>query len=334
MLRALILLVLLPLSACAAEPDYVRDIAPLFRAKCVACHGAVRQKADLRLDAGQLVLEGSKNGPIVIPRKPEESSLLTVLVAAKGEMRAHMPPEGEGEPFPEKEISLIREWVKAGAKAPTEPVPEGPKSHWAYQLPKKAAVPGTGNPIDAFLEAERAKQKLKTKPEADKSTLLRRVYLDLVGVPPTADQLAAFLKDDSPTAYENVVDKLLASPMYGERWGRHWMDIWRYSDPFGNGEEFRYSQRHIWRWRDWIVESLNADKGYDRMIVEMLAGDEVAPGDPNVLRATGYLARNWYKFNRTAWIQDTVEYRHTSIQCRPHRSPYIGDASSFSTTFS
>ncbi len=217
----------------------------------------------------------------------------------------------------------------SGAKAPTEPVPEGPKSHWAYQLPKKAAVPGQGNPIDAFLEAERAKHKLKTNPEADKSTLLRRVYLDLIGVPPTADELAAFVKDDSPTAYEKVVDQLLASPMYGERWGRHWMDVWRYCDPFGSGEEFRYSQRHIWRWRDWIVESLNADKGYDRMIVEMLAGDEIAPGDPNTLRATGYLARNWYKFNRTAWMQDTVEHTAAGV---PRHDAHAAPAATTTST--
>ncbi len=293
--------------AVAADPDFARDIAPLLRAKCYACHGAVRQKAGLRLDAGQLVLKGGKNGPVVVPGKPDESPLVAAITP---DDKGHplMPPEGEGEALSEKQIALVRAWVKAGAKAPEEAVPEGPKSHWAYQQPKRAPVPGPGNPIDAFLETARQKEKLSTNPEADKPTLLRRVYLDLIGVPPTSEQLAAFLKDDAPDAYEKVVDQLLASPMYGERWGRHWMDIWRYSDPFGNGEEFRYSQRHIWRWRDWIVESLNADRGYDRMIVEMLAGDEIAPGDRDTLRATGYLARNWYKFNRTAWIQDTVEY--------------------------
>ena len=160
------------------------------------------------------------------------------------------------------------------------------------------------------------------------------MYLDLIGIPPTPDELHAFLKDTSPDAYEKVVDRLLASPMYGERWGRHWMDVWRYSDPFGNGEEYRYSQRHVWRWRDWIIESLNADKGYDRMILEMLAGDEVAPGDRDTLRATGYLARNWYKFNRTAWIQDTVEYTAAGFlgitlrcaRCHDHKYDPISQA--------
>ena len=138
--------------------------------------------------------------------------------------------------------------------------------------------------------------------------MLRRVYLDLIGLPPTLAELAAFERDDAPDAYERAVDRLLASPQYGERWGRHWLDVWRYSDWAGFGAEVRESQPHIWRWRDWVVESLNADKGYDRMIVEMLAGDEIAPEDPDILRATGFLARNWQKFSRDAWLQNVVEH--------------------------
>src|SRR5262249_6707957 len=163
-----------------------------------------------------------------------------------------------------------------------------PKDHWAYQPPKRPPMPGLpghGNPIDALLAAERQKHHIPTNPEADRPTLLRRIYLDLVGVPPTVAELHAFVEDTSADAYEKEVDRLLRSPKYGERWGRHWMDVWRYSDPFGLGEEYRYSQRHVWRWRDWIIESLNADKGYDRMILEMLAGDEIAPADPGTPRA-------------------------------------------------
>jgi Protein of unknown function (DUF1553)/Protein of unknown function (DUF1549)/Planctomycete cytochrome C len=305
-LTAFLLLATVP-PAAAAEPDYLRDIKPLLKTKCYACHGAVRQKAGLRLDAGQLVLKGGKRGEVVVPGKPDQSTLIEMITAHGGE-RAQMPPEGEGEALSEKDIELFRLWVKNGAKAPTEPVPDGPQSHWAYQPPRKTKVPGPGNPVDAFLSARRAKENLTTNPEADRLTLLRRVTLDLIGIPPTSDEMREFLNDSRPDAYEKVVDRLLASPMYGERWGRHWMDVWRYSDPFGSGDEYRYSQRHIWRWRDWIVESLNADKGYDRMIVEMLAGDEIAPRDRDTLRATGYLARNWYKFNRNAWIQDSVEY--------------------------
>ncbi len=292
----------------AAEVDYRRDIKPLLAARCQACHGAVRQKAGLRLDAAALIRKGGKHGPVVVPGKSDESPLIEAVL---GNDRPRMPPEQEGTGLDEKEIALLRAWIDQGARMPDEPVPADPRDHWAFRPPVRPQVPpisGCVNPVDAFVAAERARHNVTANPPADRAVLLRRVYLDLIGLPPTREQLHAFRSDDSPGAYEKVVDRLLASPQYGERWGRHWMDVWRYSDPFGNGEEYRYSQRHIWRWRDWIVESLNADKGYDRMIVEMLAGDEAAPTDRDTLRATGYLARNWYKFNRNAWLQDTVEY--------------------------
>src|SRR6185295_2284072 len=127
-------------------------------------------------------------------------------------------------------------------------------------------------------------------------------------LPPTREEIDAFAADSSPDAYEKIVDRLLADPRHGERWGRHWMDVWRYSDWAGFQQEIRDSMRHIWRWRDWIVESVNADKPYDRMIVEMLAGDEIAPEDPDTIRATGFLARNWQKFSRDAWLQNVVEH--------------------------
>ncbi|HXG13042.1 MAG TPA: DUF1549 domain-containing protein, partial [Gemmataceae bacterium] len=164
------------------------------------------------------------------------------------------------------------------------------------------------NPIDAFIAAEHEQRGLRPRPEAPRHVLLRRVYLDLIGLPPTPAELHAFLNDPSSDAYEKVVDRLLADPRYGERWGRHWMDIWRYSDWAGYGNQVRDSQPHIWRWRDWIVESLNADKGYDQMIREMLAADELYPDDPSALRATGYLVRNYKLLSREKWLQDTVEH--------------------------
>jgi Protein of unknown function (DUF1553)/Protein of unknown function (DUF1549) len=171
-------------------------------------------------------------------------------------------------------------------------------------------VPAVGepHPVDAFLTAARRELDLTARPEAPKPVLLRRLYLDLIGLPPSRADADAFLADPAPDAYEKVVDRLLASPQYGERWGRHWMDVWRYSDWAGYGAEVRESLPHIWQWRDWIVESLNADKGYDRMVREMLAGDEMAPLDPATLRATGFLARNSYKFNRNVVLDNTVEH--------------------------
>jgi len=187
---------------------------------------------------------------------------------------------------------------------PFEPVvrPSVPKAN-----PKWAS-----NPIDAFIAAEHQKRGLKPRPEASKEVLLRRVYLDLIGLSPTPEELRSFEADRASGAYERVVDRLLADPRYGERWGRHWMDIWRYSDWAGwsGGNQIRDSKPHIWRWRDWIVESLNEDKGYDRMILEMLAADELAPEDQNALRATGFLVRNYKMLSREQWLEDTV--KHTS----------------------
>ncbi|MFT4548423.1 MAG: hypothetical protein ACI9MB_002376, partial [Verrucomicrobiales bacterium] len=161
---------------------------------------------------------------------------------------------------------------------------------------------GKKNPIDAFLEWKRVGTGLDKQPSAQRSLLIRRVYLDLIGLPPTLEQLR------DKRAWEDIVDELLASPQHGERWGRHWMDVWRYSDWYGLGAQLRNSQRHLWHWRDWIIASINADKGYDRMVQEMLAGDELAPGDLEVVRGTGFLARNYYLFNRTTWLDSTIEH--------------------------
>lgn len=187
-----------------------------------------------------------------------------------------------------------------------------------FESVQRPAVPSSGsaarfpNPIDAFLEVERASRHLVPRPEAPRDILLRRVYQDLIGLNPTPEEQRAFLTDASPEAYERVVDRLLADPRHGERWGRHWMDVWRYSDWAGwtDGGQVRDSKPHIWRWRDWIVDSLNADVPYDRMILEMLAGDELAPEDPQVVRATGFLVRNYKMLSREQWLEDTI--KHTS----------------------
>src|SRR5436190_224795 len=177
-------------------------------------------------------------------------------------------------------------------------------------VPKTVDAKWGHNPIDAFVAAERSGRRLTPRPEAAKEVLLRRVYLDLIGLSPTPEEQRAFAADTSRDAYEKVVDRLLDDPRYGERWGRHWMDIWRYSDWAGwsGGNQIRDSQPHIWRWRDWIVESLNEDKGYDRMILEMLAADELAPEDTNALRATGYLVRNYKMLSREQWMEDTIKH--------------------------
>ena len=224
-------------------------------------------------------------------------------------LAGHAPGDAKGRPSV-AELDAAKKKIPAFRKL-RESYPWKP-----FDVVKRPALPDVKNaawlrnPIDAFIAAEQEARGLKPRPEAPRSLLVRRVYLDLVGLPPTRDELHAALQDQSADWYEKVVDRLLASPRYGERWGRHWMDVWRYSDWYGYAGEVRHSQPHIWRWRDWIIESINADKGYDRMIVEMLAGDELAPDDPQIVRATGYLARNFHSLpnTRDKWLQETVDH--------------------------
>jgi hypothetical protein len=304
-------------------PDYLRQIKPLLAEKCFSCHGALQQKGGLRLDTVKSMLEGGDDGPAIVAGQSGKSQLIE-RVLGKGRGR-RMPPASEGEPLSASQIALLKRWIDQGAKGPSNEKPEAdPRAHWAFRAPVRPPVPrvegsASGrNPIDAFLAAERVKRGLTPQPPADRRLLLRRVYLNLIGLPPTRAEQEAFLVEASAkpqaasaqAALAKVVDRLLASPHYGERWGRHWMDVWRYSDWWGLGQEVRSSQKHMWHWRDWIVESLNADKGYDQMVREMLAADELYPDDLGRLRATGLLARHYFRFNRTTWLDETVE--HTS----------------------
>lgn len=292
---------------------FQQHIRPLLEAQCLSCHGAGQVKrSGLDLSTRESLLRGGENGPGVVPGKAQESALYKRI---NHELQPAMPFQGAK--LSDQHIAEIRDWINAGAPydAPLDLKAAGRIStHWAFQPPAKPPVPKVKNaawvrnPIDAFIAANQEKRSLHPMPAADKRVLLRRVYIDLIGLPPTQDELRAFLADTSRDAYEKVVDRLLASPQYGERWGRHWMDMWRYSDVYGSAD--RSSRPHIWHWRDWIIDSLNQDKGYDRMIEEMLAGDELAPTDPKVLAGTGFLGRSYYIYNRDLWLQDTVE--HTS----------------------
>ncbi|MDA0835320.1 MAG: DUF1553 domain-containing protein [Planctomycetota bacterium] len=293
--------------------DYLKSVKPLLEHRCFSCHGPLKEQSGLRLDTAASMKTGGDSGPIVIPGDANNSLLIQVIT---GEAGFTMPPEGEGAPLKDNEITLLRQWIDEGANAPADEQPAAdPRTYWSYKpltnppVPDVKNVDWVRNPIDAFIAAEHERLRLTARPAADPETLLRRVYIDLIGLPPTQQELRAFLDDPSDNVYEQTVDRLLNSAQYGERWGRHWMDVWRYSDWYGSRgiNEIRYGQRHIWRWRDWIVESLNADKGYDRMIHEMLAGDEIEPGNPEVIRATGFLGRNWYKFDRNVWLYETVE---------------------------
>jgi hypothetical protein len=294
-----------------AEVEYARDVKPVLASHCTSCHGSIRQKAGLRLDTAELIRRGGDSGPTIEPGRSGESLLIERVTAREAE---RMPPESEGVGLNPEEVALLRAWIDQGAKAPREPVPEDPRRHWAYQTLRRPTFssdpPGAWvrSPIDTLLAKAHRSRGLEPAPPVGKDLWLRRVTLDLIGLPPTPVELRAFRADESPGAAERVVDRLLGSPRYGERWARHWMDIWRYSDWYGLGGEVRFSHPNLWHWRDWIIESLNADTGYDRMVLEMLAGDELAPDHPKVVRATGFLARNWDIFNRNVWLANTVEH--------------------------
>lgn len=299
----------------ADEVDYLRDVKPLLASRCFSCHSALRQKSDLRLDTADFIRKGGELGPAIVPGESEESALIHAVTGSEGMTR--MPPDGDGAALEPGQVELLKRWIDQGARAPADDKPlDDPRRHWSFIPPVRPKLPelkqpaDVRNPIDLLLAAEHQRLGLQPLGPARKDTLLRRVYLDLIGLPPNRAELHDFLADAGDDAYERVVDRLLASPQYGERWGRHWMDVWRYSDWYGRRREndVRNSYPHIWRWRDWIVESLNADKGYDRMVMEMLAGDELAPEDDSTIVATGFIVRNWYSMNYDQWMRDLVEH--------------------------
>ncbi len=263
----------------AKRAEYLRDVKPIFKQRCFACHGALKQEGNLRLDTAAMMRQGGDGGPAIVAGRPDESPLIERITAPDAATR--MPPEGE--PLTPDEAERIRRWIEQGAQAaPDEPPEADPREHWAFKpplrppLPRNAGGASSAHPVDAFLAARLKAAGLAPRPQADKATLLRRVYLDLIGLPPTRAELHAFLADSSPDAYESIVDRLLTDPRYGERWGRHWMDVWRYSDWYGRRHvpDVWNSAPQIWRWRDWIVRSLNEDHGYDQMVRAMLAADE------------------------------------------------------------
>ncbi|MFM8579240.1 MAG: DUF1549 domain-containing protein, partial [Planctomycetaceae bacterium] len=292
---------------------YTRAIKPLLATRCYPCHGGLRQQAGLRLDAVSLMERGGESGAAIQPGSPDESPLMARI--SDPDPASRMPPEGEGEPLSSEQVAMLRQWILVGSPAPPDEQPENdPRDHWAFTPRTRPSVPtiadatGIRNPIDAFLTEARIDAGIAPQPEASRSVLARRLFIDLIGLPPSPEDLARIESDESVDWYEALVDRLLADPRHGERWGRHWMDIWRYSDWWGLGSEHRYSQKHMWHFRDWIVESLNDDLPYDEMVRHMLSADERFPEDPAKLRATGFLARNWFLFNRTPWMDETVEH--------------------------
>lgn len=311
---------------------YTNHVKPLLKAKCYSCHGALAQQGGLRVDTVAFLKAGGDSGPAVASNASESLLMRRVIDHQLGE---RMPLEGV--PLDDEQLQLLRSWIELGYPAPVDEQPEeDPNQHWAFKSPELVPPPlndlsierasspestayGT---LDQWVNIELERRGLEPLGEAPRDTLLRRLSLDLTGLPPDPEDLRQFRNDPRPDAYERYVDRFLASPTFGQRWGRHWMDVWRYADWFGRRSvpDVWNSAPQIWRWRDWIVDGVNADLGYDQRIQLMLAADEIAPEQPDQSVATGYLIRNWYALNPNDWMRANVEHSARaflglSLQC-------------------
>jgi hypothetical protein len=288
----------------AARPiDFVKDVQPIFQAACASCHGEKKQKGDLRLDRKDSVTRSGS----VIAGKSAASDLIHRVAGLNDDIV--MPPSGKR--LTPEQVGILRAWIDQGAKWPDA----GAKSasgHWAYQPLVRPRVPAVKNagwvrtPIDAFILAKLEAKNLSPAAEADRRTLLRRVSFDLIGLPPTPEEIEAFVNDRSPDAYERVVNRLLASPHYGERWARHWMDVIHFAETHGHDQDV--PREHAWRYRDYLIDAFNQDRPYARFVQEQLAGDVLFPDDPRGIVATGFIAAGpWDESSQQSIRDDTLD---------------------------
>ena len=286
--------------------SFSKDIQPILEQNCWSCHGASMQSSRLDLSTLEGALRGGARGSAVVPGRAEDSRLYRMVA---GLDKPAMPLGGSK--LTDAQIAAIKNWIDqgghwdagaVGAKTQPDPatafaalenvkLPPGARDYWAFKLPVQAPVPvvarAFSNPIDRFLENARQEKGLKAVPKADRLTLLRRAYMDLIGLPPSPEEIAAFMNDSAPGAWERLIDKLLASSHYGERWGRHWLDAARYAD--SSGYENDTDQPNLWRYRDYVIKAFNEDKPYNTFIKEQIAGDEIPNRTDDSLIATGFL---------------------------------------------
>ncbi|HTM49539.1 MAG TPA: PSD1 and planctomycete cytochrome C domain-containing protein [Bryobacteraceae bacterium] len=286
------------------------DAVALLNHKCLGCHSGKNSSSGLSIENRDGVMTGGARGPAIIPGKPEES-LMVAALRQTGSLK--MPPDGK---LPEAEIQVIEKWIAGGAPGLAEPAKKAGATHWSLIAPKRPPEPAvkqaawTRNAIDRFILARLEKEKLRPSPEADQITLLRRVSLDLTGITPSPKEVDEFLADTRPDAYERQVDRLLASPHYGERWGRHWLDQARYADSDSGSRD---EPRQIYKYREWVIHSLNRDQPFDQFVIEQLAGDLLPKATPEQITATG--------FQRNSLLQieagtDREQYRVEAVMDR------------------
>ncbi len=289
----------------AAEPSpagldfFERKVRPLLAEQCYSCHGAEKQKGHLRLDSPGAIRAGGESGSVVVPGDPLKSQLIIAVGYQSEDLK--MPPKQR---LNARQVADLTEWVKLGAPMPASEAPvagirkefkitDKDRAHWAFQPVKKPVAPqlnngktALSNPIDAFIHAKLAAKNLAPNTVATPRELVRRAYYDLTGLPPTPTEVEAFLADKSPRAWEQLIDRLLDSPRYGEKWGRHWLDLVRFAE--SNSYERDGDKPNAWRFRDYVIRAFNSDKPYDRFLREQLAGDELPNADSDALIATGF----------------------------------------------
>ena len=277
----------------ARTVDFAKDIQPILENNCWSCHGAKKQESSLRLDEKATALQGGESfgTNAIIPGRSAESVLIHAVAHAHPDLKMPM----KGNRLSAEQVGLLRAWIDQGVSWPATAVASGrkdPKEHWAFQTPVRPKVAAARDkkwvrtPIDNFILAKLDAEGLKPSPEADRVTLLRRLHLDLVGLPPTVLEVDAFLNDSSKDAYQKAVEKLLASPHHGERWGRHWLDAARYADSDGYEKDM---SREVWPYRDYVINAFNRDLPYDQFLIDQIAGDELPNATQDQRVATGFL---------------------------------------------
>jgi len=284
--------------------DFVGDVLPILQTHCFSCHGEKAQEGSLRLDVRDAAMRGGDSGESILVGKGDESLLMERITSHDPDLR--MPQDAK--PLEPDDIARLKQWIDRGANWPDSVAL--PAVHWSLKPLTKPEVPNvepkSKSPIDAFIRAKLAESELQPSDEADRRTLLRRIYFDLTGLPPTPEEFASFINDSSPTAYESVVDRLLASPLYGERWARHWIDVAHWAETHGNDQD--RPRPNAWPYRDYLVESFNSDKPYTRFVEEQVAGDALYPDDPQATVALGFLASGpWDESTLMSIVDDTED---------------------------
>jgi len=283
-----------PTSGRSADPskpvDFDRDVKPIFAKHCASCHGATSAKSGLRLDRRADALAGGDSGKVIVSGKSAES-LLIQLVSPDADRP--MPPKGAR--LTADQVATLRAWIDQGAKWPDDgSAAADPADWWSFKPLKKVTGPAGTNPIDHFVRAKLKEKGLAPSPEADRRTLVRRLYFDLIGLPPTPEEVEAFVSDTSATAYEALVDRLLARPQYGERWARHWLDVVHFGETHGYDKD--QPRPNAWPYRDYVIRALNRDKPYGQFVAEQIAGDVLYPGSVDGTEALGFLAAGPWDF--------------------------------------